>query len=621
MVRLNHMVIALCVMTSMLHIYLYTTRHMHVPAPPAATITTPEAPPTPPERRRKRDERRHAADEKRPEKRRTADEARAFLRERAQRERLKGPRSQLDELPPRLGQKRPDAAARSPQERAASEGIGRASKWDRRVAYSPRPPKNATFHDWLPAFEAVCGPPSPSDDDVGPVTITDETTTTLDRDVLARVRDFDRYQKGKRRRLLQADPRATTLDPSAPFRLPVGCAPLHTRSFLAAYTNTRDDDRAGDDAAADDDRGRYCDAATCLPNMFLIGASKSGTTTLYEALRAHPRVLEMFAEPHTNGETHVFTEPRPERELALRAVRRSLPLKRRKLFALQPRPGDVDGRWHLDESRDGPTYVVEYTPHYLVLPEVRSWICGALRVAGADCGRAKFVAMLRDPAKRAFSQWVMKTHMRVPIYNDRRSFWDAAQAGMRHTGNYAKCWDKALGLEPSDAADRRKMRRNWDKLQTRAYKNATARRAGDVVVDDAPRVLELAAGDCQPKRFHNNLFQAYVLKSAYYYQLLPWFAGQGRHSLHVLTLEGFDATALQRLLVFAGLKFVGDGAYKSLAQVEGLVSAQRNVARDGGTGKIEDEHRALLDDYFRPMNRKLDALLAPVLGRPTGYPV
>ena len=112
-----------------------------------------------------------------------------------------------------------------------------------------------------------------------------------------------------------------------------------------------------------------------------------------------------------------------------------------------------------------------------------------------------------------------------------------------------------------------------------------------------------------------------MLKSAYYYQLLPWFAGQGRHSLHVLTLEGFDATALQRLLVFAGLKFVGDGAYKSLAQVEGLVSAQRNVARDGGTGKIEDEHRALLDDYFRPMNRKLDALLAPVLGRPTGYPV
>ena len=223
--------------------------------------------------------------------------------------------------------------------------------------------------------------------------------------------------------------------------------------------------------------------------------------------------------------------------------------------------------------------------------------------------------MLRDPAKRAFSQWVMKTHMRVPLYNDRRTFWEAAKVGMAHTARYATCWDKRLGLEFSDAEKRRTMRRGWGQAEKLRYKNDTAARAATVVDADAALVLDLASGACAPKAFHNNLFQAYVLKSAYFYQLLPWFAGQGRHNVHVLTLEAFGARALEDVLAFAGLRFLGDSAYKSLDQVTGLVTAQRNVARDGGAQKIEAAHKAELDAYFKPMNRKLDALL----GWKSGY--
>ena len=85
---------------------------------------------------------------------------------------------------------------------------------------------------------------------------------------------------------------------------------------------------------------------------------------------------------------------------------------------------------------------------------------------------------------------------------------------------------------------------------------------------------------------------------------------------HVLTLEAFGARALEDVLAFAGLRFLGDSAYKSLDQVTGLVTAQRNVARDGGAQKIEAAHKAELDAYFKPMNRKLDALL----GWKSGYP-
>ena len=72
-------------------------------------------------------------------------------------------------------------------------------------------------------------------------------------------------------------------------------------------------------------------AAACLPNLFLIGASKSGTTTLYEALAAHPRIAPMYPEPHTHGETHVWSPPqgtnimRHDGENTLRALRRALP--------------------------------------------------------------------------------------------------------------------------------------------------------------------------------------------------------------------------------------------------------------------------------------------------------
>lgn len=56
--------------------------------------------------------------------------------------------------------------------------------------------------------------------------------------------------------------------------------------------------------------------------------------------------------------------------------------------------------------------------------------------------------MLRDPTKRSFSQWVMKTHMRIPVYNDQRPFQQAASVGMRRTRRFAACWD--AGLEYHD---------------------------------------------------------------------------------------------------------------------------------------------------------------------------
>ncbi|KAJ8600320.1 hypothetical protein CTAYLR_000629 [Chrysophaeum taylorii] len=439
-------------------------------------------------------------------------------------------------------------------------GVRRASKWSRRLSWSPRPPRNAT-RKWLPELGGVCGPPS----DVEPLPF----ETLPDARRRARVEEGPRKKKkknrpkGMRRRLLST------------FTLPVGCAPLVRR-------RTRRD--------ADDDDAPIvgeCDLATCLPNLFVVGVSKAGTTTLFEALVAHPRVVAMFSEPFTHGETHVFTDPRSDRESAMRALKRTTPMSRD--FLRRAAPGTP---WRLDEANDGPLYVLEYTPHYIVLPAVRRRVCGALAIGGVDCGDAKFAFMLRDPARRALSQWIMKTHMRVPRYNDPRSFDEAVAFGMERATNYARCWDVAAN-ETS----------NLDDL--RLEKNR--------------RTVATLAQRCAPKRFEPNLFQAYVLKSAYYYQLLPWLAplDAPTKSAAVVVLEHFvdDPTEFIRLLAFLGL------TPSVFDDIHALVSARHNPARDGGLNTLTPAQKLTLDDFFRPYNRKLDTLVAPLLGRAaTGYP-
>ena len=132
MVRLNTLVVVICFLTSALHIYLYTTRQsLQQPVASEQKQMAPEG------RRRKS---RRDDDERRARKHGFEDAREALEELRERKARLRGPRDPRD---PR----RPGRPARSPQERAASEGIGRASKWDRRMAYSPHPPANATFHD------------------------------------------------------------------------------------------------------------------------------------------------------------------------------------------------------------------------------------------------------------------------------------------------------------------------------------------------------------------------------------------------------------------------------------------------------------------------------------------
>ena len=116
-----------------------------------------------------------------------------------------------------------------------------------------------------------------------------------------------------------------------------------------------------------------------LPQFLVIGAYKSGSTAIQEALRAHPQVFL----PAKGPSFFAFDEaPAIDRPLL---------------------PGTVRD-WAVYQAlfADAPADAVhgEVSPEYLANP----WACGRIRARVPD---VKLVAVLRNPVERAFSDYLM----------------------------------------------------------------------------------------------------------------------------------------------------------------------------------------------------------------------
>jgi hypothetical protein len=122
-----------------------------------------------------------------------------------------------------------------------------------------------------------------------------------------------------------------------------------------------------------------------LPNFFIIGAGKSGTTALYRYLRQHPDVyLPDVKEPrffaHDPDDQTVYAGPNAER--LMDSVVKDLPAYE-----------------SLYEGVTREKAVGDASPAYLSSPVAAR----AIRERVPD---ARIVAVLRDPAERAYSQFI-----------------------------------------------------------------------------------------------------------------------------------------------------------------------------------------------------------------------
>lgn len=119
----------------------------------------------------------------------------------------------------------------------------------------------------------------------------------------------------------------------------------------------------------------YNDKNNALPDFYVIGSMKSGTTTLYMHLESHPEVY-----PATLKEVHYFNT---HRDLGERFFRSHFPAR----SALS----ECSNSW-------GRQIVGEATPDYIFHPAAPA-ICHGLTP------NARFVLLMRNPVDRAFSHW------------------------------------------------------------------------------------------------------------------------------------------------------------------------------------------------------------------------
>ena len=140
-----------------------------------------------------------------------------------------------------------------------------------------------------------------------------------------------------------------------------------------------------------------------LPNFFIVGAGKAGTTSLYSYLRQHPQIyMSPVKEPShfaTEIRVEAFSEPlRRHNELQSRELARVLNDGK----ACQP-TGWIVSEWEeylrLFGGVNGETAIGEASAVYL-------WSATAAVNIRARIPHAKIIMILRDPAERAFSQYL-----------------------------------------------------------------------------------------------------------------------------------------------------------------------------------------------------------------------
>ena len=140
------------------------------------------------------------------------------------------------------------------------------------------------------------------------------------------------------------------------------------------------------------------------PNFFLVGAHKTGTTSLYFYLKQHPQVfLPALKEPH------FFSRFRPYSEM---------------LFP-HPRVSDEAAYLKLFAKAAGYKAVGEASSSYLCDE-------GAAERIHAANPHAKIVIMLRDPVGRAYSQYLMDVRegwQYLPFYEALLEDWNRPEKG------------------------------------------------------------------------------------------------------------------------------------------------------------------------------------------------
>jgi Sulfotransferase family len=176
-----------------------------------------------------------------------------------------------------------------------------------------------------------------------------------------------------------------------------------------------------------------------LPNFFIAGAPKSGTTSLYHYLDQHPEIFmspvkepNYFASEIRLSHFSEHLRPRAERDVAPLRAYLDGPMREKRF-------GGLVTEWHdylkLFRDADGRKAIGESSVCYL-------WSESAARNIRRSIPDARIILVLRNPADMAFSMYLH--HMKSEPAN--LTFREAIQLGLQQRGGTIDYWHPFLDM-------------------------------------------------------------------------------------------------------------------------------------------------------------------------------
>ena len=329
----------------------------------------------------------------------------------------------------------------------------------------------------------------------------------------------------------------------------------------------------------------------CLPDVFFLGASKAGTSTVATILFQHPMISNPRGENRSqkrkdqqrkDKESHYFDHS----DENVHGNNHVLHHTDKHGGVLETIYYDQIGfdRNVFNESHR--PLLMDYTPNYLVLESVPE----VIRNLTKEINKLKFIIMLRDPVKRVESSWKFKRTFCASCLNhidmNIPSFQLSVDRGMRQGTCISTCYNNLPAL--------------------RKFKDYCSITKCRNLYDDE--------SGSSGGRSH----LAHVVKSMYAYQLIMWQEFFKPSQFHIFTFESYVRCPLceiTNILNFLELPLYGHHGGKNGFENEQVLDSLLKTKLNG-TPRVEEVEAEVtpellknLTNFFKPHNLLLRRIL------------
>ena len=309
----------------------------------------------------------------------------------------------------------------------------------------------------------------------------------------------------------------------------------------------------------------------CLPNVFLIGASKCGTTSLMDLLLQHPHVTHVRRRIHpTDQHKEIHRFDRSSFGWALSTI-------------------ELADEWASSPMvTDKSAIVIHYTPHYLYAPTVPY----GMKQFYSHPEQLKFIINLREPIARALSSyWFQNSHL-------------LKKTDLGSIGEFEMLSRKEMHE-----------RRIYEQCMSHQPHYVNSNNISDGMTNirfTFPKAHFAALKVCfGPHLRSRTLGSRHIDKSIYVDQINRWFDNFPRHNFHFISLHSWEHNSTDEYQKLA--RFLFENNEDHIHVLQPLLDRKRlvkpNARSQYPSQQLNHTFRQLLYNYFRPYNDQLYQLI------------